>query len=174
VSSTSTNKQPLLIDSPYHEFAILGPTAALTASGNLMSLQPSGLQPLLLSGNHTDGALIESISLIANEASMTAARVLIFLSKASTALAATPENTVVVASGAIGSSTLGERTDVALPPILTPVPSTGAAAAPTATAKKNTGLRIAPGYSLYCGLTTPLLLPSPAALVTVLAQGGLY
>lgn len=178
MSSSSTNKQPLLIDRPLHAFATLGSTAALSSSTNYNSVVAAGCQTLVDCSSN-DGGLIDSISIIATESGTTASVVLIFLSSASSSTAIAASNTVVVASAAIGSSSAGQRTNITLPPLSVPVPNLASPAAtmtayPTETDKKNTGLLVPAGMVLYAGLNAVLSAPSAATRVHVLAQGGLY
>lgn len=178
MASTSTGKQPLLIDRPLHEFVTLGATAALSSSTNYNSVVAAGCEQLV-DCTSNDGGLIDSISIIATESGTTASVVLIFLSTASSASAITASNTALVASAAIASSSAGQRTNISLPPLLAPVPNLASPAAtmaayPTETDKKTTGLFVPSGYAVYAGLNTVLSAPSAATRVHVLAQGGLY
>lgn len=174
MASSSTNKQPMLVDRPLNAYANLGPVAALTAPGNFASISQAGLVNLITTAENEDGAMIDSITVIANEANLTAARVLIFLTSAASALAADITNTAVVASAAIVSTSVGSRAFVELLPILTPVPRQGGLTSLTEQTRKNTGLFVPKGKGLFCGLTTPILLPTPASSVSVFAQGGFY
>jgi hypothetical protein len=171
VSSTSTNKQPLLVDRPLHRWATLGPTAALTSNANYSTIVGGGCVELV-SCIDNDGAVIDSLSVVAMQAGTTAVVVLFFLSTSSTTFGITDANTSLVASVTVGSTTAGERTNVALPPLTVPVPSLGGQASPTETSKKNTGLYIEKSQVLYVGLNTAILAPSPATKITVFAQGG--
>jgi hypothetical protein len=178
LSSSSTNKQPLLVDRPLHAFATLGDTAALTSSSNYNTVLGAGCR-LLVDCSSNDGALVDSISIIATEASTTASAVLVFLSTASSSAGITSSNTVLVASGAIASASAGQRTNIALPPLAVPVPNLASPAAtmaayPTETDKKNTGLMVPSGALIYVGLNAVLSAPSAATRVHVLAQGGFY
>ena len=178
MASTSTGKQPLLIDRPLHSFVTLGDVAALSSATNFNSISASGCLQLVDCYSN-DGALIDSISIIATEAATTASVVLIFLSSASSSSAISAANTVLVASGAITSSSAGARTNISLPPLSAPVPNLGSPAAtmaayPSETDKKNTGLFIPAGSVLYAGLNAVISAPSAATRVHVLAQGGFY
>lgn len=173
MSSTSTNKQPLLIDRPLHQFAILGATAALSSSSNLSTII-GGACAEIVDCSSNDGAVVDSISIIANQAGTTSALVVVFLSSASTPFGITSANTAPVASAVISSNAIGERTNIALPPLTVPVPSLGAQANPTETSKKNTGIYVEAGQMLYVGLSQAIVSPTPATTVTVFAQGGYY
>lgn len=173
MASTSTNKQPLLVDRPLHEFVTLGATAALSTSSNLSSLVTGGCVALVdCSGN--DGAVVDSASIVATEAGITAASVILLLSTASSSYGITNTNTAAVAIAAITSSAAGDRTNISLPPLSIPVPHIGAITSPGETDKKNTGLYIPTGFVLYAGLTEALLAPTPATTVNVFAQGGYF
>lgn len=178
MATTSTCKQPLLIDRPLHSFATLGDAAALTTSTNFHSITGSGCQ-VLIDCSANDGALVDSLSIIATEASTTASSVLVFLSTATSTAAITASNTVCIASATIASSSAGQRTNIPLPPLLAPVPHLASPAAtmatyPSETDKKNTGLMVPSGALIYVGLSAALSAPSAATRVHVLAQGGFY
>jgi hypothetical protein len=173
MSSTSTNKQPLLVDRPLHEFAILGASACLGDAANFATLVSGGLFPLV-DCSDGDGAVIDSLSLVANQANMSAVVVLFYLSDAATPFGASNINTALVASAALGSSAAGERTNVPLPPLCIPVPNLGGQTAVTEGDKKNTGLYVPAGRTLFAGLNEVILQPTPAATVNVFAQGGYF
>ena len=178
MSSTSTNKAPLLVDRPLHSFATIGSAAALTSSTNFASVSGAGCTMLVdCSGN--DGAIIDSLSIVATEASTTGSSVLVFISTAPSATLITTINTACVASGVIASSSAGQRTNISLPPLCVPVPNLGSPAAtmatyPTETDKKNTGLYVPSGALIYVGVSAALSAPSAATRVHVFAQGGFY
>lgn len=173
MSSSSTNKQPLLIDRPLHEWVTLGATPALTTATNYSTIVGGGCFPLVDCSDN-DGATIDSLSIVATEAGTTAAVVLFFLSSSPTPFGITAANTALVASAAILSSTAGQRTNVPLPLLTVPVPPLGADPAPSEAAKKNTALMVPAGRLLYAGLNTAIQAPTPATRVNVFAQGGYY
>lgn len=178
MASTSTSKQPMLVDRPLHSFATLGGSAALSSSTNYNTPQGSGCV-LLVDCSSNDGAVVDSISIVATEASTTASVVLVFLSTASSSSAISADNTAVVAVGTIASSTAGQRTNIALPALCVPVPNLASPAAtmtayPSETDKKNTGLYVPSGALIYVGLNAVLSAPSAATRVHVFAQGGFY
>ena len=173
MATSSSNKMPLLVDRPLHSFATIGGASALTTATNFDT--PSGGGCVLLVdclGN--DGAVVDSISIIANEASTTASKVLVFLSIAGSAASITPANTVCVASETISSSAAGDRTNISLPPLSIPVPNLGASTTATETQKKNTGLYVPSGATLFVGVSAALTAPSSATRVHVFAQGGFF
>ncbi len=178
MATTSSNKMPLLVDRPMHSFATVGGTAALTTAGNLNTPSSPGCV-LLVDCSGNDGAIIDSLSIIANEQTTTASNVIAFLSTATTAASITTANTVAVAMGAITSLAKGDRTNISLPPITVPVPNLASPAAtvaayPNETDKKNTGLYVPSGALLYVGVDAVLTAPSANTRVHVLAQGGFF
>lgn len=173
MATSSSNKMPLLVDRPLHSFATLGGTSALTDSANLNTPSPAGLV-LLVDCSANDGAVIDSLSIIANEASTTASNVLVFLSTATTATSVTTANSAYVAGSAISSTNKGERTNIALPALSVPVPNIGGTTSATELDKKNTGLYVPSGALIYVGVDTVLTAPSANTRVHLFAQGGFF
>ena len=178
MATSSSNKMPLLVDRPLHSFATIGGAAALTSSTDFNTVSGGGCV-LLVDCLSNDGGVVDSISIIANEASTTASRVLVFLSVAASSAAITSANTVCVANETISSSAAGERTNVSLPPLSVPVPNLAGPAATTTTFasetdKKNTGLYVPSGALVYVGLSAALTAPSSTTRVHVFAQGGFF
>ena len=164
---------PLLVDRPLHSFATLGGAAALTTATDFNTPSGGGCV-LLVDCLSNDGAVVDSISVIANEASTTASKVLVFLSIASNAAAISSANTVCVANETISSSAAGERTNISLPPLSIPVPNLGGSSSAGETDKKNTGLYVPSGAVIYVGVTQALTAPSSSTRVHVFAQGGFF
>ena len=169
---------PLLVDRPLHSYATLGDVACLTSASNYNSIASAGCN-LLIDCSTNDGAVIDSISIVANEASTTASSVLVFLSVAASATSITALNTVCVANGVIASTAVGDRTNVALPPLSVPVPNLASPAATASTypdevQKKNTGLYVPSGALIYVGVNAALSAPSASTRVHVFAQGGFF
>ena len=173
MSSSSTNKQPLLVDRPLHEYAVLGSVPALLDSLNFATILSGGVTELVNCFDE-DGAVVDSLSILVNQANTTAATVIFFLSESPTPLGVSALNTVHVASAAITSLAAGERVNVPLPLLCIPVPNLGGQSSPTEASKKNTGLYVPKGKVLYAGLSEPLLQPTPATTVNVFAQGGYF
>ncbi len=173
MATSSSNKMPLLVDRPLHSFATLGGAAALTTSTDFNTPSGGGCV-LLVDCLSNDGAVVDSISVIANEASTTASKVLVFLSIASNAAAISSANTVCVANETISSSAAGERTNISLPPLSIPVPNLGGSSSAGETDKKNTGLYVPSGAVIYVGVTQALTAPSSSTRVHVFAQGGFF
>lgn len=177
MATTSSNKMPLLVDRPLHSYATVGGTAALNTPSKFNDLNSAGCN-LLIDCTSNDGAVIDSISVIANEATLTAHSVLVFLSVAASKSAISTINTVCVANGVTGSTTVGERTNISLPALSVPVPNLAGPAAtmatyPTEVDKKNTGLYVPSGAAIYVGVSTAITSPSGAE-VHVFAQGGFF
>ena len=173
MATSSSNKMPLLVDRPLHSFATLGGAAALTTNTNFNTPSGGGCV-LLVDCISNDGAVVDSVSIIATEASTTAASVLVFLSIAPSAAAVTSANTVCVANESISSSAAGDRTNIALPPLCIPVPNLGGTTGASETDKKNTGLYVPSGAVLYVGVSQALTAPSSSTRVHVFAQGGFF
>lgn len=151
----------------------MGATPALSSQTNFASILGGGCT-LLVDCQGNDGAVIDSLSIVATELNTTAAVVLFFLSASPTPFGITAENTAVVASVAITSGTIGQRTNVPLPPLSVPVPNLAADSSTTETAKKNTGLLIMSNQLLYVGLDRAITNPTPLTKVNIFAQGGYY
>ena len=173
MATSSSNKMPLLVDRPLHSFATVGGAAALTTATNFNTPSGGGCV-LLVDCLSNDGAVVDSISIIANEANITPSKVLIFLSVSASAASITAANTVCVANETISSSVAGERTNISLPPLCIPVPNLGADSSVSEADKKNTGLYVPSGATLYVGVSAALAAPSSATRVHVFAQGGFF
>lgn len=178
MATSSANRQPLLVDRPLHAFTILGGIAALSTATNLNTIVGGGCVQLVNCGDN-DGAVIDSISVIANEVGLTSTTLLVLISTANSEFSINANNTACVAAGAIQSSTLGQRTNISLPPLSVPVPNLASPAAtmatyPSETDKKNTGLYIPSGAYLYVGISNVITTPSPASRVNIFAQGGFF
>lgn len=182
MSSSSTNKQPLMVDRPLHDFTTLGPTPALVDPTNFSSILPSGCV-LLVDCTGNDGAVIDSISVVANQQNTSAVQVLFFLSRSPNALGINADNTALVAYAPIASSVAGERVNVSLPSLAVPVPTLQGVFGvleqdPTPgdaeTAKKNNGLYVPQGKTLYAGLSAAITAPTPATRVNVFVMGGFF
>lgn len=171
MSSTSTNKQPLLVDRPLHEAALIGGVAALSSATNLNTPILSGLTTLVdCSGN--DGAVIDSVSVLITESATTQGKILLYLGDGTSLF-------YVADADIPNGNLLGDRINVSLPPLSVPVPHLAGPAAtttayPSETDKKNTGLLVPSGRQLYVGIAAALSAPSAATRVVVTAQGGYY
>ena len=173
MSSSSTNKQPLLVDRPLHNFVTLGETPCLVDAADLGTVLGGGCKELV-SFIESDGAVVDSVSIIAHRISTTQARVILYLSEAPTIFGVTAANTAPVASAEILSVNQGQRTNIPLPPLSIPVPNLGGMSEPGETDKKGTGIYVPAGMALYAGVSVAITAPSPTTRVTVWAQGGMF
>ena len=178
MATSSSNKMPLLVDRPLHSFATIGGTAALTTATNFNTPSTAGCV-LIVDCSSNDGAVVDSLSILALEASTTARAVLAFLSTAPTAATITSANTAYVAGATIASVAKGDRTNIPLPALSVPVPNLASPAAtmatyPTELDKKNTGLYIPSGALLYVGVDQAIAAPSANTRVHIFAQGGFF
>ena len=164
---------PLLVDRPLHSFATIGGAAGLTSATNFNTPNGGGCV-LLVDCISNDGAVVDSLSIIANEANTNANQVLVFLSVAASSSSITSANSVCVANATISSSAAGERTNIPLPPLCIPVPNLGADSTVSETDKKNTGLYVPSGATLFVGVSAALTAPSTSTRVHVFAQGGFF
>ena len=165
MSSTSSNKQPLLVDRPFFNAVTIGEVGGLLDPLNYNSPDPAGL--VYLADGGTDGTLIESVTIASTQVGTDEVDVLLFMSTVSNPLMVNAINTHYIASETIVSTTCGETTSITLPPALVPVPSAGCE-------PKNTALYIPKNWTLFVGLQEALCSPSYTARVTIYAQGGHY
>ena len=173
MATSSSNKMPLLVDRPLHSFVTVGGAGALLTATDFNTPSGGGCT-LLVDCLSNDGAVVDSISVIANEANTNPQPVLVFLSIAGSSASITSANTVCVASATISSSAAGERTNIPLPPLCIPVPNLGADSSVSETDKKNTGLYVPSGATLFVGVAAALTAPSSSTRVHVFAQGGFF
>ena len=165
MASTSTNKQPALVDRPLFSAVTLGPVAGLLDPLNYNSPDPAGL--VVLSDGGTDGALIESVTIASTQKDTDEYDVLLFMSTVGNPLMINAQNTFYIGSETIASSVCGETASIPLPPAIVPVPNVGNEA-------KNTAIYIPKNWTLFCGLSQALCSPSYTCRVIVYAQGGYY
>lgn len=177
MTTTGTNKQPMLVDRPLLEIVQVGAVAALTTPSNLNTPVPAGLTLLVSPG--LSGCCIDSITAVATEASITASRIVIFASRIGNSALLTNVNAWCIGQADLVSSQIGSRTNIPLLPLLAPVPNL---ATPTAASiglpgeldKKTTGLLIPSDWYLYAGASVVLQAGAQPARVNVIAQGGYY
>jgi len=165
MASTSTNKQPALVDRPHFSAVTLGPVGGLLDPLNYNSPDPAGL--FVLSDGGTDGTLIESVTLASTQVNTDEYDALLFMSTVNNPLMINAQNTFYIASETIKSEVCGETVQIPLPPVMVPVPSAGCE-------PKNTGIYIPKNWTLFCGLSQALCSPSHNCRVIVYAQGGYY
>lgn len=168
MASTSTNKQPLLVDRVLYQSV---PTGNL-ASGSDTSLNITGANnsaPLVDCTNN-DGAIIEDIFAISR--GTTAYTALLFFSTASDYLRA---NQSVFVKAITSSTTAGTTTYVEdLPRVLAPVPATGnITGLADGEPLKNTALYVPRGKALWVTLQLATAVPDDTTPI-VGVQGGFY
>jgi hypothetical protein len=170
VSSSSTNKQPLLVDRPLLEIRRLDAT---TATSNDVDPATGTSGVLLVDCTSGDGALIESIWLIQRVAG-NATPVNLYLSTSNQLLGSLTDG------GSAGSWFLGQAgfdvgpdpggtVEFDLPKLLAPVPHAGANA--DASPLQFRGLRLQEGQALWACVASTSAVPG-APLIA--AQGGYY
>lgn len=165
MASTSTNKQPLLIDRVLHEVVDLSGAAVAQDAG--LSITGTNSAALIVDCTTNDGAIIEDVYAIART-TLTGYKVNLYLSAAADYLRS--QQSVYIGSLA-GGTTVGERTRVAegeLPYILAPVPASAT------TDSQFTALYIPRGRALWAAVEqqSPTDQTVEAPLLGV--QGGYY
>ncbi len=164
MASTSTNKQPLLVDRPFFNAQVLGEVGGLLDPLNYNSPDPAGL--VILADGGTDGTIIDSVTVASTQVSTDEHDVLLFMSTVNNPLMVQQQNTHYLTSVEIKSDDCGERVSMPLPEVLVPVPSN--------TSVKNTAIYIPKNWTLYVGLSEALCSPDYTCRVVVYAQGGYY
>ena len=69
MATSSSNKMPLLVDRPLHSFATIGGAAGLTSATDFNTPSGGGCV-LLVDCLSNDGGVVDSVSIIANEAQL--------------------------------------------------------------------------------------------------------
>jgi hypothetical protein len=168
MASTSTNKQPLLVDRVLYEST----GTELLASGSDTSIDIVGTNSsaVLVDCTTNDGAIIEDMFTIARGTS--SFDVLFYMSSATDYLRA---NQAVFVGSITSATTMGEFTNVSyLPRVLAPVPQQGnVTGLPDGVPLKNQALYIPRGRALWVTLkklTAPNSTTAPIAGV----QGGFF
>lgn len=170
MSSSSTNKQPLLMDRPLLEIRRLDATSMPSTDVD-PATGTSGV--LLVDCTSNDGALIEAIWLIQRVAG-NSIPVNLYLSTSNQLLGSITDGGsadswfVGQARFEVGPDP-GATQDFALPKLLAPVPHAGANT--TTTPVQFTGLRLAGGQALWACVSSTSAVPG-APLIA--AQGGFY
>ena len=160
MATTATNKQPLLVDRPFH-FAI--PANALTSgSDSTLDILGKNESSVLVDCSTNDGGVIEDLYVISRGATTYTA--LFYLSRSTDYLR---PNEAVYVQKITSDSTPGFITSAELlPKVLAPTPGTG-------TAGQLRAFYVPKGYVLWCSL----LLAGPAnsnETPIICAQGGFY
>ena len=164
MASTSTNKQPLLVDRPFFNAQVLGEVGGLLDPLNYNSPDPAGL--VILADGGTDGTIIDSVTVASTQVNTDKHDVLLFMSTVNNPLMVQQQNTHYLTSVEIQSDDCGETVPMPLPEVLVPVPSN--------TDVKNTAIYIPKNWTLYVGLSEALCSPDYTCRVIVYAQGGYY
>ena len=154
MASTSTNKQPLLMDHVLHYVSNLD-----LALNEGINVSGSNTAALILDAVTTDGAIIENLYLISR--GTTAYKVNIFLSTASDYLR--PNQAFYIGSQTT-STTKGGITHFELPRVLAPVPQVGSES-------YNTALYVGRGYALWAAIES---ITAVADGPNIGSQGGWY
>jgi hypothetical protein len=170
MASTSTNKQPLLIDAPFMRIIRLDNTSM---PSNVVDPGTATNGALLLDCTSNDGALVEAIWLIQRAAS-NVTEVRLFLSTSNLAMGvglsgSTPDSFFLASAVFAAGQAVGARVEFALPPILFPVPQ--ATGNTGGTPLRFPGLRVEKGHALWAAanVATPSF-----AVPQVALQGGFH
>ena len=170
MSSTSTNKQPLLIDRPF--LAVKRLDATTTTSGDVdPSTGTSGVLLLDCTGNA--GALVEEIWLIQRVAG-NSIPVNLYLSTSNQLLGnitdgGSAESWFLAQAGFEVGPDPGATVAFTLPNLLAPVPHAGAATGPAPLQVR--GLRVQAGQALWASVAST---STVAGAPLIAAQGGFY
>lgn len=157
MASTSTNKQPLLVDHVLHKVLNLNDATNFTSNG--FEVSPTNSAALILDSTQADGAIIEDLYLISKSA--IPYTVELFISTANDYLRPNQGEFIGYATSA---TTKGAVTHIGLPRVLTPVPVVGSD-------PQNNALYIPRGAALWAAVESNSAL-TDAPLIG--AQGGWY
>ena len=158
MASTSTNKQPLLVDRVLHVVKKLS-----EATNNGITIQGSNSAQLLVDSTSYDGAIIEDVYLISNDTNATHT-VNLYLSTGQDYLRTSQGEFIgqVISS----SSAIADVTRMVLPRTLTPVPNVG-------TDPFNHALYIPKGFALWAAVQSSDA-QTNTERPTIGVQGGWY
>lgn len=164
MSTSSTNKEPLLMDRPWAN----GVRLTAKYCPDLLTIT-SGMMEVLLDGLRAgfDGALIDTVQVVTHDA--TSHDVALFLSFAGTGSLFGPDNVMPIAKGSF--SGVGVIHTMELPELIVPVPAVAMAAPGSQAAGKNRGIWVPRGAQILVAR-----LASAASLtgVQVVGLGGEY
>ena len=162
MASTSTNKQPLLIDRVLHQVADL--QGATIAQNTGIEVAGTNNASLIIDCTTNDGALVEEVYAIAR-ATTTGYKINLYLSSASDYLRTQQSIYIGTLTGGI---TVGQRTVATdLPKILAPMPQTGNDA-------QFTALYIPAGKSLWAAVEMQSGTDQAQNAPFIGVQGGYY
>lgn len=169
MSSSSTNKQPLLVDRPLLQLRRLDATS--TPGGVDPSTGTSGV--MLVDCTSNDGALIESVFLVQRVAG-NSVPVNLYLSTSNQLLGSltdggTADSWFLARAGFDVGPDVGTTVEFELPRLLSPIPHGGAAT--SAEPVQFRGLRLERGLALWASVDSSSAVPG-APLIGV--QGGYY
>lgn len=122
MASTSTNKQPLLVDRVLHEVVDLAGATVDVAAG--LNITGTNSAALLIDCTQNDGALVEDLYSIAREVT-TAYKVNIYLSTASDYLRSQQSVYIGTLTGGTGTGAITRIDATSIPTILAPMPHAG-------------------------------------------------
>ena len=160
MASTSTNKQPLLIDRVFNNL-ITSNTLASGSATNI-NIEGSNASAVLVDCTTNDGGIIEDLWTISR--STTARKVLFYLSSAIDYLRA---NEGVYVGEITTSTTVGTYVNVSqLPAVLAPVPQVGSS-------PKNSAFYVPSGKALWATVQVVTPISSDESPI-IGAQGGFY
>lgn len=171
----ATNKQPMLVDNPLRAQVTIGGITCLATPGNWNAPAAGGL--VFLCSGRENGACIDSIGVLTTQASTSAVNVLFYVTNQASASLIAPDNARLAAwTTVVNGAGNGLLSRVPLPPILAPVPQVlvELEVNPTEDDRKNTGLLLEAGQSVYVGVDVAITTPAASARVIVNAQGGYY
>jgi hypothetical protein len=164
MASTSTNKQPLLVDRVLHEVVDLASATVAELAG--LDITGTNSAVILIDCTSNDGALIEDIYTIAREVT-TGYKVNLYLSTAADYLR--PQQSVYVSSIA-GGTTAGQKVRINktdLPSVLAPMPQTGSDS-------QFSALYIPRGKALWAAVEQQSPTDQAPAAPLLGVQGGFY
>ena len=160
MASTSTNKQPLLIDRVFNNLITSNNLASGSATN--INIEGSNASAVLVDCTTNDGGIIEDLWTISR--STTARKVLFYLSSAIDYLRA---NEGVYVGEITTSTTVGTYVNVAqLPAVLAPVPQVGSN-------PKNSAFYVPSGKALWATVQVVTPISSDESPI-IGAQGGFY
>ena len=179
MASTSTNKQPLLIDRVFNN--VVSTVGLFSGSTTSIDIKGNNSSKLLIDCTTNDGGIVEDMFAISRGST---AEAYFYLSSAVDYLRT--DQAIFVGSIKVESTTQGAYSNVvALPRVLAPVPQQQVAAAPAVdningpyagTPLRNQALYIPTGKALWVSIkgTGPVTESDTAGSPIVGAQGGFY
>lgn len=159
MASTSTNKQPLLVDHVFHKVVTLDQATNAPNADGIPDVSPTNSAELMLDVTNADGAIVEDVYLISR--GTTAYEVELFLSTANDYLRPNQGNFIGFAQA---GTSIGNVTRMELPRVLAPVPQVG-------TVPYNNALYVPKGMALWAArLSNTIVSDGPVLGI----QGGWF